>query len=1176
MSAMEVLTEQPSSNLRRISEDKHLRQFLSAHFNSSEYVADIIRQGKSEEIFLEISKSMEDVKEEIQLYITQNKGHLMGGMQGVAALAERYSMLSITSQKLNRSVEKLKREALASHDLVSSRTRELERIHQAGALLRQVRQFAHAHGQLEHLMTALKGNKKTTSGGGEALHIQSGSDVLALDDSVDIRQMSTVAKLVNELEGLLEVEELHDVEYLRSRKDRVVTFGRDLRRATAARLLQALKDSDQASAASCLQIFFNLGALAHTLVTAIDTVVAHTVESGRSRIDVDELGAQFPELLGGASSGRGGKGGSRGAAALAVVASMGTKGGSKRTSDTRNGREGRAQSEVMLRAALKETATMWSEDVRDLAKRVMVLQRVLTKKEDPGTHVKFTSHVATKVASGACDGLSRSRRELHLLGAGDLLSLFFARLQAPFGEMVLDKAKRAPNAVIRLYPYLRSAAVDVVGRASSSITTESSSFSSSSSSLDSSSYSSRHPNPTSAFGALDIGSSSSDYFSVGAVLGSSTEGPLQATSASKRAGAGVGYEEAVLPGARRRQGSVTSLEDSGVGTAAVETRAPATSGSGDDDLALVLALAPMKERYLASCLAKVTSPINQMFPELEGYTAAVPSKRDVQELLKAITTELVAAAADGGISLLRVVSVECMKAVQLIVTKVRGMAITASSDTTLLELILVDGAGNRSTVRAADGKGGGDLHAGKWKASRNSSSTAPRDFRSSSFLRNSAQDHNIQLVSLLAQLRDSLASLPSTVAAAVIGASSAKSEGEGEGEGEAAKKAKAIEADISSKVVRPAHAAIDKLVTSSLVAPIVHMVSSYTKSVLFQLPAEGSSGPPEARNDAALSSSGDADEALLQGCSSSVTRAIQELPALLSTYFSILPRATSVGGAAKATPQKREEQRHFPATAWAIEQLCLHIMAAYISSAALVRPINEAWRLRTAKELSALEHTMSTATGLNINSDLNQGDVEACPVYQEFRAFRRFIFREEESAVSASVLSPQGKGPEPTPPSPSPSPNPKIGMTAPSLEDMLVLPYYKYLRPSTVLAYISSCSPSQMPSPYEADGETKTVMNVHTYLTQLTSISTDAAGEEVDSVRKLYKSGYLVKDRRGALVVATTWKVIEQEMASWSSFQSSLDKFLQRISVAEPAKRVGMRGWADSLLNIGNYYFGGR
>ena len=159
-----------------------------------------------------------------------------------------------------------------------------------------------------------------------------------------------------------------------------------------------------------------------------------------------------------------------------------------------------------------------------------------------------------------------------------------------------------------------------------------------------------------------------------------------------------------------------------------------------------------------------------------------------------------------------------------------------------------------------------------------------------------------QLVSA-AQLRDSLAGLPSTVAAAVIGASSAKSEGESEGEGEAAKKAKAIEADISSKVVRPR----TQLSQAGHVVPrgadrahglLLHQVRA--------IPAPaGVLRPPEARNDAASSSSGDADEALLQGCSSSVTRAIQELPALLSTYFSILPRATSVGGAAKATPQKR-------------------------------------------------------------------------------------------------------------------------------------------------------------------------------------------------------------------------------------------------------------------------------
>ena len=62
---MATAAKEVESSVRRISEDKHLRSFLSVHFNSSEYVADIIRHGKSEEIFAEISKSMEDVKEEI-------------------------------------------------------------------------------------------------------------------------------------------------------------------------------------------------------------------------------------------------------------------------------------------------------------------------------------------------------------------------------------------------------------------------------------------------------------------------------------------------------------------------------------------------------------------------------------------------------------------------------------------------------------------------------------------------------------------------------------------------------------------------------------------------------------------------------------------------------------------------------------------------------------------------------------------------------------------------------------------------------------------------------------------------------------------------------------------------------------------------------------------------------
>ena len=110
--------------------------------------------------------------------------------------------------------------------------------------------------------------------------------------------MSTVAKLVSELEGLIALHHLNNVDYLRERKDGVLQFGLDLRQMAEERLLQALKESDQASAASCLQIFFNLGTLPRTLLFAVDAVIVETVRASRTLIDVDELGATFPEQLG--------------------------------------------------------------------------------------------------------------------------------------------------------------------------------------------------------------------------------------------------------------------------------------------------------------------------------------------------------------------------------------------------------------------------------------------------------------------------------------------------------------------------------------------------------------------------------------------------------------------------------------------------------------------------------------------------------------------------------------------------------------------------------------------------------------------------------------------------------------------------------------------------------------
>ena len=59
-----------------------------------------------------------------------------------------------------------------------------------------------------------------------------------------------------------------------------------------------------------------------------------------------------------------------------------------------------------------------------------------------------------------------------------------------------------------------------------------------------------------------------------------------------------------------------------------------------------------------------------MFPEVEGYTSAVPSKRDLQALFKAIQAELISAAVEGDGCLLKSGCREMQKAIHLVVAKV--------------------------------------------------------------------------------------------------------------------------------------------------------------------------------------------------------------------------------------------------------------------------------------------------------------------------------------------------------------------------------------------------------------------------------------------------------------------------------------------------------------------------
>lgn len=854
--------------IKRIGEDSRLRPFLSNHFNPQDFIKAVIREGRSEDIFKEITTCIEDVNEEIKIYITQHKDNLMSGMQDVATLAERYATLASTSQKLHRNIERLKKEALQSYDLVKLRTCELERIHSASTSLRYLRQFSNAKAQLDHaLKSATKDSMKSNDASSAHESPLTASIITSGGAGMDIRQLATAAKTVSELESLLDLPALSEIKFVTEHAASIREFGQQLRRRSQERLLSSLKERDQASVASSLQVFFNLQSLPEIVVLAIDATVRHTVEISRQAIDLDSIVATHSELASAHT-------GTRAAAVAAVLGGGNTKASSGTSSTSQ------------VRVALREMAHHWATLVHEQAMQIHVLQRVVSKKEDPATHKRFMDVLKIRVGNG---------QHNQNLANGRLLELFWERLIDSLQEIATEKIKGQPLAANRIYPFLRKAAVEIVDnlrvlsirdlqRDSQGLVGASSVGAGSSSALDSTGG---------GTWALDGGMFGSLALPQDELLG------LLGVSAKKR-----------ISRARNDRISGNSRGNHRANSNNSETNSNDLSEQG-----LVKGLGPMRDRYLVGCFNRMVHPIMQMFPEMEGYTAAVPSKRDLQALTKAMQTELVNVAVDSEVGLLRSVNREALKAVQLMITKIEGMIMN-----------------NAETIKIVSAGGANQ----------------------GSFTKTTSQEHNSQLVVLLGDLKASLEKMPLVVlksaqeapgsflaVSLMIGGEDLQSDVMNT---DSVVNAVLGELHVLSK---SAIVAIEELTARQLLSPMVEVLTAHVKSLLFSLPKEGVVSAPSSSNKSAEFE-----------CSRAVQGIVKQVPELIKVYLGSLPKS--------------------PLVVAATEELCIRIMHSYISTASLLRPVTDASRMRTAKDMSVLEVMVnSLAPGVNVK--------ESCPVVQEFK-----------------------------------------------------------------------------------------------------------------------------------------------------------------------------------------------
>lgn len=322
---------------------------------------------------------------------------------------------------------------------------------------------------------------------------------------------------------------------------------------------------------------------------------------------------------------------------------------------------------------------------------------------------------------------------------------------------------------------------------------------------------------------------------------------------------------------------------------------------------LLDALSPLQDQYLGASLARLTTPIQQMFAHAAGYSASVPSKHDLSSFLRAIVAELRAVA--GNLSLTRAVLRGITKAVKVFAAKAEDIL-------------------NASPEAFAVVKQVGQ----------------PRPWA-----RTRAQQHNHDVLILLARLREGLAEVPAQL---VMSKGSAAT-------------AQAMEEALQEYHlhITEAISCLDVLALEQILTPLFLGTATVLEAGIARMHRENYG------KGASSAASG--------GTAGFVAEFDISLSGLWQEHLEPV------------------SQLGVPFAADALRALVMRLLRTFVSHAALVRPLEEAGLLKLAHDLAQFEASLSLLAHVNTMEE----------AYQELRAFRQLIFIEDPEQSPRSFLS---------------------------------------------------------------------------------------------------------------------------------------------------------------------------
>ncbi|KAK6279461.1 hypothetical protein POUND7_019728 [Theobroma cacao] len=327
----------PSSLLDSFAKDPILSPFLSPSFSSTSFSSAALSSGSPASTAEHLLQAIRQLDSQLRSHVLSNHPLLLTQLSSLNNAELSLSTLRSSISSLQSSLRRVRSELSEPHNSILSKTVQLSNLHRTSELL-------------SHSIRAIRLSKKLR-------------DLMAsCEAEPDKLDLAKAAQLHSDIFTLCEEYDLGGIDMVDEELNAVREIGNRLRSEAMKVLERGMEGLNQAEVGTGLQVFYNLGELRGTVEQLVNKYKGMGVKSVSVALDMKAISA-------GAGGGGFGPGGIRG------------------TGTPQIGGSGKA------REALWQRMGSCMDQLHSIVVAIWHLQRVLSKKRDPFTHVLLLDEV---------------------------------------------------------------------------------------------------------------------------------------------------------------------------------------------------------------------------------------------------------------------------------------------------------------------------------------------------------------------------------------------------------------------------------------------------------------------------------------------------------------------------------------------------------------------------------------------------------------------------------------------------------------------------------------------------------------------------------------------------------------------------------------------------------------